>query len=261
MRMRLGVKVPSRMGGLPALEVSPRGIPQQDSKKDQQHEKRRTRTAREQAALEHEVVNDERGQLSGDAGATTGKRTDEIEGGDSKLQLDYDNGYSDRPKRGKNDTPVHAYRSGAIDLCGLDEVGVDRAEAGKEERHGEARGLPDRGDNHGPDRHISVDQPIEAEGGPAKPVDELLNTDAGVEQPAPDRAGDDEGDGHWIEEDRPQYVLTADALVEQDRQDKAGQQAQKHEATAKHKQVIEGDLPVSRCNHRGVVAHARPACD
>src|SRR5262245_17009752 len=259
--MRPGAKVPSRMGGLPALEISPRRIGQQHSKKDQQHENRCCRTAREQAALEHEVVDDQRGELGGDSGTSAGKRPDEIEGGDGELQLDYDHSHCDRPKRGKNDAPVHAYRPGAIDLCGLDEIGVDRAETGKEERHGEARGLPDRGDDNGPDRHIAVDQPVEPEGGPAKPVDELLNADAGVEQPAPDRAGDDKGNGHRVEEDRPQHVLTADALVEQDREEEAGQQAQKHETTAKHQQIVEGDLPIPRCHHRGVVAHARPARD
>src|SRR5215831_17306444 len=259
--MRPGAKVPSRMGGLPALEISPRRIGQQHSKKDQQHENRCCRTAREQSTLEHEVVDDQRGELGGDSGTSAGKRPDEIEGGDGELQLDYDHSHCDRPKRGKNDAPVHAYRPGAIDLCGLDEIGVDRAETGKEERHGEARGLPDRGDDNCPDRHIAVDQPVEPEGGPAKPVDELLNADAGVEQPAPDRAGDDKGNGHRVEEDRPQHVLTADALVEQDREEEAGQQAQKHETTAKHQQIVEGDLPIPRCHHRGVVAHARPARD
>src|SRR5262249_51860802 len=98
-------------------------------------------------------------------------------------------------------------------------------------------------------------------GGPAKAVDELLDTDAGIEQPAPDRAGDDEGDGHGVEEDRPQHVLAADALIEQDREHKAGQQAQQHEAAAEHQQVVEGNLPIPRCHYRGIVAHAYPTRD
>ena len=110
-------------------------------------------------------------------------------------------------------------------------------------------------------RYVAVDQPVESEGGPAKAVDELLDADTGIEQPAPNRAGDDERYGHRVEEDRPQHVLAADALVEQDRERKAGQQAQQHEAAAKHQQVVKGDLPIPRCHHRGVVAHARPARD
>src|SRR5262245_8822832 len=137
MRMRLGVRVVSLMRDLPTLKISPSCIWQQDGEKDQQHENRCRRAARKQAALEHEVVDDESGQLSGDARPSTGKRADEVEGGDGELQLDHDNGHCDRPKRGKNDTAVHAYRSGAVDLRSLDEVAVDGAEAGKEERHGE----------------------------------------------------------------------------------------------------------------------------
>ena len=76
--------------------------------KDQQHENRCRRTAREKTALEHEVVDDEGRQQSGDPRSPTGKRTDEIEGGDSELQLDHDNGHCDRPKLGKYDAPVDA---------------------------------------------------------------------------------------------------------------------------------------------------------
>src|SRR5262245_20036107 len=112
MKTRLGVKDVSRMGGLPTLEIPPRRIRQQYGQKDQQYENRRRRTAREQSALEHEVVDNEGGQLRGDAGAPTRQRADEIESGDGELQLDDDNGHRDRPKRGENDTPIHTDRPG-----------------------------------------------------------------------------------------------------------------------------------------------------
>src|SRR5262245_2486370 len=136
--MRLGVRIVSLMGGLPTLNISPSCIWQQDREKDQQHENRRRRTTRKQAALEHEVVDDEGGKLSRDSRTSTGKRADEIEGGDGELQLDHDHRHCNRPKRGKNDAAVHAYRSGAVDLRSLDKVGVDGAQAGKEKRHGES---------------------------------------------------------------------------------------------------------------------------
>ena len=91
-------------------------------------------------------------------------------------------------------------------------------------------GVPDGGDDDGVDRHVAVDDPVEAEVGPAEVAHELLDAEAGIEQPAPDRAGDDERHRQRIEEDRAQQVLGADALVEQHRQHEAGDQARQHES-------------------------------
>src|SRR6266480_6132825 len=130
--MRPGAKVRSRMGGPPSLEISPRRVRQQHRKKNQQHEYSRRRTTTEQAALEHQVVDDESRQLGRDSRAAVGKRADEVEGRNGELQLDDDNGDGDRPKRRQNDAPVHSDRSSAVDLRGLDKVGVDGPEAGEE---------------------------------------------------------------------------------------------------------------------------------
>src|SRR5689334_12573160 len=160
------------MDGPPSLDVSPRRIGQQHREKNQQHEYRRRRTATEQAALEHEVVDDKGRQLGRYSRAAIGERAYEIEGRNGELQLDDDDGNGDRPKRRQNDAPVHPDRARPVDLRRLDKVGVDGPKTGKEERHGEARGLPDRSDDNGPDGHVAVDQPVEPEGGPAEVMDE-----------------------------------------------------------------------------------------
>jgi hypothetical protein len=205
------------MGGPPSLDILPRRIGQQHRQKNEQHEHGGRRSSSEQAALEHQVIDDKRWKLRRDSRPAIGERADEVEGRNGELQLDDDGSYDDRPKRRQNDAPVHSDRSGAVDLRGLDQVGIDGPKAGEEERHGEARGLPDRSDNDRPDCHVTVDQPVEPEGSPAEVVDELLDSEARIEQPTPDRAGDDERHRQGVEEDGSQHVLAANALIEQDR--------------------------------------------
>ena len=73
---------------------------------------------------------------------------------------------------------------------------------------------------------------------------QLLDAELGIEQPAPDRAGDDEGDRQRIEEDRAQHVFAAHALVDQDRQQQAERHRQQHEADAEDHEVDIGDLEI-----------------
>ena len=60
---------------------------------------------------------------------------------------------------------------------------------------------------------------------PAPLVQRLLEAEAGIEEPFPGDAGDDEGQRHRVEIDRPQHAFAADLLVEQDRQEQAERQA------------------------------------
>ena len=75
------------------------------------------------------------------------------------------------------------------------------------------------------DRDVLVLDPVEMEACPAPVMQRLLEAEAGVEEPFPGGAGDDEGQRHRIEIDRPQHAFAADLLVEQDGQEQAERQA------------------------------------
>ena len=81
----------------------------------------------------------------------------------------------------------------------------------------------------------------------------------GIVEPAPDRAGDDEGDGQRIEVDRAPDRFAAHALVDQDRQ----QQPDRHRAddveAAEEEEVGVGDVPAPVLPERGVVLEADEA--
>jgi hypothetical protein len=71
------------------------------------------------------------------------------------------------------------------------------------------------------DRHLRIDQPVELEAFPTPEPRHLLDTEAGIEDPLPCRARDDEGKRHGIEVDRAKDALGLDALIHQDREDHA----------------------------------------
>jgi hypothetical protein len=118
--------------------------------------------------------------------------------------------------------------------------------------------VPGGGDDDGVDRHVAVDDPVEAEVGPSEVAHELLDTETGIEQPAPHRPGDDERHGERIEEDRAQEVFAADALIEQHRQNEAGERRQADEAHAIEHEIDVGDLDVLGAHHRPVAAQPGP---
>jgi hypothetical protein len=131
---------------------------------------------------------------------------------------DHEGRQEGRAQQRDDDPAVKLPVRGAVDLGGLQDLVVDAAQAGQEHRHHEARGLPDGGDDDGVDRHLAVLDPGEGERLPAPEMHDLLKPDAGVEEPFPGRAGDDERQRHRIEIDRAQHAFAADLLVEEDRQ-------------------------------------------
>ena len=130
-----------------------------------------------------------------------------------------DEGRQERgPQEGDDDPPVELPVRSPVDLRSLEDFVVDAAQTGEEHRHHEARGLPDRRDDDGVDRHVAVLDPVEGETLPSPLPHDALEPDAGVEEPFPRRSGDDERQRHGIEVDRPQHPLAPDLLVEEDRE-------------------------------------------
>ena len=119
------------------------------------------------AALEHEVVDVGRGERRRDAGAGIGERDGEVEGLDRELQQHHRDGEEDRRDRRQDHLAIGAEPARAVDLGGLDDVVVDRAKPGEEQRHREARGGPDAGDDDRPDGVLAVGGQRELEVGPA----------------------------------------------------------------------------------------------
>jgi len=91
-----------------------------------------------------------------------------------------------------------------------------------------------------------------------KSAHELLDAEAGIEQPAPHRAGNHERHRQRIEEDRAQKALGADALVDQRRQHEAQQRRQADETDAVDHEVDVGDFGVLRAQHAAVAAQPDP---
>ena len=144
---------------------------------------------------------------------------------------------------------VDARHAGAVDLRRLDQVLVDRAEAGEKQRHGEARGLPDAGDDHRVDRVVAC-WSIQSNLKSVQPeaADHELDARGRAVEPAPDRAGDDEGDRQRIEVDRPPDRLAAHALVDQDGEQQPDRRSRRrHRATLKRKRLRVGDRSSAGC--------------
>src|SRR5690606_5160335 len=154
----------------------------------------------------------------GGAGAAVGHGDDEVVGLDGEVG-EHDEGRQEhRAHQGDDDAAVDGQRRGAVDLGGLDDLVVDATQAGQEHRHDEAGRLPDGGDDDGVDGHVALFDPAEGKAFPADLVHGVLEADAGIEEPFPGDAGDDEGERHRVEVDRPQKPFAANLLVEENRQ-------------------------------------------
>ncbi len=157
-----------------------------------------------------------------------------------------------------HDPPVKLPVRRAVDLRGLQDLVVDPAQTREEHRHHEARGLPDGGDDDGVDRHVAILDPGEGKGVPAPEMHDPLEPDAGIEEPFPRRAGDDERQRHRVEVDRPQGALAPDLLVEEDRQHQADQGADHDVERGEDRDVDERGLPGRQGEELLVVLEAHP---
>ena len=122
--------------------------------------------------------------------------------------------------------------------------------------HDEARGLPDRGDHDGVDRHLAVLDPVELEAGPAPSLQRLFEPDARIEEPFPSRAGDDEAERHGVEVERPQHPFGADFLVQEDSEGEADRRADGDVQPPEDHQVLDGRRPVAQPEQLLVVLEA-----
>ncbi|MNF85963.1 hypothetical protein D3C84_683830 [compost metagenome] len=148
-----------------------------------------------------------------------------------------------RAQARQDDAQVDGRQAGAIHLGGADDRLVHPAQAGEEQRHDEARRLPHGGDHQAVDDPVRVHQPVQAKALPAPVAQQLVQAQAGVEQPLPGGAGDDHRQRHGVEVDGADEALAADALVQQHRQQHAEHQADADEQPAVDQQVVAGHPP------------------
>ncbi len=87
---------------------------------------------------------------------------------------------------------------------------------------------------------------------------DVLEADAGIEEPLPGDAGDDEGERHRIEVDRADDALAADLLVEQDGEAEAERRADHDVERGEDRQVLQRGDPVRVVEEAHIVAEADP---
>ena len=108
------------------------------------------------------------------------------------------------------------------------------------------------------DRHVAVLDPVEGEGLETPGLHRVLEADAGIEEPLPGGAGDDEGERHRIEVDRAQHALGADLLVEQDGEHQPEHGADDDVERAEDREIGERPPPVRQVPELDVVLQADP---
>ena len=209
----------------------------------EEHDHRDRRALREELTPERRLEHEDRGQVAHERRAALREHEDEVEHLQRRVAEQHDRARGDRPHERQDDVAVDARLRRAIHPCRLPQLVGDAAQPGEIERHDEARHLPDRGDRDGADDRSRVgrqagSQDVDAqvvedlperleEAGLEKepphviddgPRDEDVDPIGRVEDPGPDRARDDERDGHRQQEDGPEDRLTADLLVDEDRE-------------------------------------------
>ena len=194
-------------------------------------------------ALEHEVVDVVRRKGRRDARSAVGQRDDEIESLDGELQQHDRDRDEDRRDRRQDHLAIDARRARAVDLRRLDEVRIDRAQAGEKERHREAGRLPDAGGDDRIDRGVAIGDQAEGEIVPAEAAHQKFDARVGAIEPAPHRAGDDERDRERIEKDRPPYRFAAHALIDGDGERETDRERQDDIEGAEIEKIAVGDFP------------------
>jgi hypothetical protein len=72
----------------------------------------------------------------------------------------------------------------------------------------------------------------------------LLQAEARIEEPLPCRAGDDEGQRHRVEIDRPKHAFAADALVDQDGESETERDGDADIEAAEDSQILQRLVPI-----------------
>src|SRR2546430_2117413 len=104
-----------------------------------------------------------------------------------------------------------------------------------EQHHGGAGGAPSQ---------LTASEGVGVlEVGEARVLEQLLEPEPWVQHPLPRGPGDDEGECHRIEVDGPERALLPDALVEEDGDEEAQDQAQGDVEDPEHRQVVERHRP------------------
>jgi hypothetical protein len=93
---------------------------------------------------------------------------------------------------------------------------------------------------------------------PAPSPHGLLQSQPGIEEPFPRRAGDDEGKGHGIEIDRAQPALDADFLIEQDGEQQPDRDADQDVENPENGEVAERHVPVGQAPELLVLLQTDP---
>ena len=142
---------------------------------------------------------------------------------------------------------------GAVDRGRLDDLAVDAAKTGQEHRHHEAGRLPHPGDHDGVDRHIGVDEPVEGEARPAPVMHQLLQAEAGIENPLPGGSRDDERNRHGIQIDRAQNAFGADLLVEQNGEQQSEGCRDADIECREYREILDCDIPAGAGPQAGIL--------
>ncbi len=148
-----------------------------------------------------------------------------------------------RSQARQHDAQVDGRQARTVHLGSADDRLIDAAQTGQEQRHDEARGLPYGSDHQAVDDPVRIDQPVEAKAFPAPVTQQLVQTQAGIEQPLPGGTGDDHRQCHGVQVDGADQPLAADALVQQHGEHDTDDQADGDEQAAEHQQVLAGHPP------------------
>jgi hypothetical protein len=84
------------------------------------------------------------------------------------------------------------------------------------------------------------------------------NAEFRVEDPLPDKTGDDEGQGEGVEDDGAEGVLEPDLLVEQGGQNEADDEARRSARDAVDDQILDRDHPAARRPEAFILVKADP---
>ena len=131
----------------------------------------------------------------------------------------------DGPQQGEDHVTKRLKLRGTVDPSRLTQLLRDATQAGQEHRHTETAHLPDRRDGQRVQRRARARQPARLQEIQVQIVKEHVEAVVRVEDPAPDRAGDDEGDGQREHEDVLKDDGSSKLLVEQHRRAEPEDQA------------------------------------
>ena len=93
----------------------------------------------------------------------------------------------------------------------------------------------------------------------AQVAHELLQAEAGIEEPLPGEAGDDEGHRVGVEKDRAEHAFAADLLVDEDGEQEAEDQAAGDEQHAEDERCSRPRSGSGRWRTGGCTARGRPS--